>query len=252
MEERYSRNRIYINEEEQEKIRESRILIGGAGIGSIIAECALRFGFENMLIVDGDKVELSNLNRQNYEKIDLKKPKAERLAKRLLRINPKAKIQFQNTYIDHNNVEELLDDVKIAINALDFKSDIPFVFDTICSKLKIPVLHPYNFGWGAFLTIVKPGGYQLSEISNSWNDFELKIADFVARYCSFWNVPNKWLEEVVETYRNEKDQLPPPQLSVASWIEAGMCVNAMFDLITGKEVKYFPKFYFSSLRCDMV
>jgi len=38
-------------------------LLGGAGIGSIIAECALRFGFENIVIVDGDRVELSNLNR---------------------------------------------------------------------------------------------------------------------------------------------------------------------------------------------
>ena len=40
--ERYSRNRIYVSEEEQEKIRRTRILLGGAGIGSIIAECALR------------------------------------------------------------------------------------------------------------------------------------------------------------------------------------------------------------------
>ena len=201
---RYNRNRIYVSEEEQEKVRETRILLGGAGIGSIIAECALRFGFENIVIVDGDRVELSNLNRQNYVKSDIGKSKA----------------------------------------------DIPFVFDDLCSKRKIPVLHPYNFGWGAFLTIVKPGGYQLTEVSPSYKGFEVKMADFVARYCTFWNMPNRWLDDVIETYRNEPGELPPPQLSVASWIVAGHCVNAMFDIITGKEVKYFPKFYFSSLRCD--
>jgi len=65
MDKRYSRNRIYVTLEEQEKIKRYRILLGGAGIGSIIAECALRFGFENITIVDGDRVELSNLNRQN-------------------------------------------------------------------------------------------------------------------------------------------------------------------------------------------
>ncbi|TGX79503.1 hypothetical protein E5358_14850 [Palleniella muris] len=69
--ERYSRNRIYVNAEEQKKVRNTRILLGGAGIGSIIAECALRFGFENITIVDGDKVELSNLNRQNYTEGDI-------------------------------------------------------------------------------------------------------------------------------------------------------------------------------------
>ena len=121
MEERYNRNRIYVSEEEQDKIRETRILLGGAGIGSIIAECALRFGFEDIVIVDGDTVELSNLNRQNYEKRDIGKSKAECLAKRLQRINPKARIKFHNTFIDRGNVKELLEGVKIAINALDFK-----------------------------------------------------------------------------------------------------------------------------------
>ena len=46
MEERYSRNRIYVRSEEQQFIRNYRILSGGAGIGGIIAECALRFGFD--------------------------------------------------------------------------------------------------------------------------------------------------------------------------------------------------------------
>lgn len=249
---RYNRNRIYISDEEQEKIRSVRILLGGAGIGSVIAECALRIGFEDIVIVDGDKVELSNLNRQNYVKSDIGKPKAECLAKRLLKINPKAKIKYYNVFIDNDNVLELLEGVTIAINALDFKSNIPFAFDELCSEHKIPVLHPYNFGWGAFLTIVKPGGYKLSELSTSYEGFELKMAEFVAKYCTFWNMPNRWLDKVICSYKREKKQLPPPQLSVASWIVAGHCVNAMFDIITGKEVKYFPKFYFSSLRCDPV
>lgn len=174
MEERYNRNRIYVSSDEQEIIRGTRILVAGAGIGSIIAECALRFGFEDIVIVDGDKVSLSDLNRQNFENRDIRKPKAN--------------IQYFNTFIDNDNVESLLNGVKIAINALDFKSDIPFVFDELCSERKIPVLHPYNFGWDAFLTIIKPGSYQLSEVNPSHENFELKMAEFVARYCTFWNM----------------------------------------------------------------
>jgi tRNA A37 threonylcarbamoyladenosine dehydratase len=48
MEERYSRNRIYVSENEQSVIKNTRLFLGGAGIGSVIAECALRFGFENI------------------------------------------------------------------------------------------------------------------------------------------------------------------------------------------------------------
>ena len=63
MEERYIRNRLYVLPEEQQLLKDFHILLGGAGIGSIIAECALRFGFENITIVDGDFVEESNMNR---------------------------------------------------------------------------------------------------------------------------------------------------------------------------------------------
>ena len=248
---RYSRNRIYVSEEEQEKIWQVRILLGGAGIGSIIAECALRFGFENMTIVDGDKVEESNLNRQNYVKADIGKYKAETLCKRLLKINPGAEIKFLNTYIYKGNAEEIISGHHIAINALDFKDRTPFEFDRICSEKMIPVLHPYNFGWAGFLTIVKPKGYQLSELSQDPTGFELKMAEYVSRYGEFWNMPTAWLEQVIEEYRAEAGLLPPPpQLSVASWIVAGHCVNAMFNLSTGREVKFFPKFYFSSLMCE--
>lgn len=245
---RYNRNRIYISDDEQKKICNTKILIGGAGIGSIIAECALRIGFEDITIVDGDKVDLSNLNRQNYTKSDIGKYKAECLSKRLLKINPNAKIQHYNVFIDNNNMLELLSDITIAINALDFKNNIPFVFDKLCSEKKIPVIHPYNFGWGAFLTIIKPDGYQLTEISSCYEGFELKMAEFLARYCNFWNMPYRWIDEVITSYKKESEKLPPPQLSIASWIVAGYCVNAMFDIATGRKVKYFPKFYFSSLR----
>ena len=49
MEERYSRNRLYVSENEQSMIKDYKIFLGGAGIGSIVAECALRFGFELLL-----------------------------------------------------------------------------------------------------------------------------------------------------------------------------------------------------------
>ncbi|WP_321478485.1 ThiF family adenylyltransferase [uncultured Bacteroides sp.] len=247
---RYSRNRLYVKSEEQSLIKDTKILLGGAGIGSIIAECALRFGFENITIIDGDRVELSNLNRQTYVQTDIGKNKAECLAKRLMDINPDASIVYHNSYADENNMEALIKRHEIAINALDFKSKIPFEFDEICKKYNIPVLHPYNFGWAGFLAVVKPNGIQLSQLSEEPRGFELRMAEYVSRYGEFWNIPNKWLEKVIEEYRNEDNILPPPQLSIASWITAGYCVNVMYNLITGKEIKFFPKFYLSSIFFD--
>ena len=42
MEDRYSRNRLYVSNEEQAIIKDYPIILGGSGIGSVIAECALR------------------------------------------------------------------------------------------------------------------------------------------------------------------------------------------------------------------
>lgn len=250
MEERYSRNRIYVKEEEQDKIKNTKILLGGAGIGSIIAECALRFGFETITIVDYDIVELSNLNRQNYTEADLGKPKAEVLANRLLSINTKAAISYKNCPIDEKNVSEILEGQEIAINALDFKSDIPFIFDRICKQNKIPVLHPYNLGWAGFLTTVKPDSIPLSQLSDEPLGFELRMAAYVDKYCTYWGIPNHWLGGIIKACKDEQEALPPPQLAIASWIAAAFCVHVMYDLVIGQEIKTFPKFYLSSVLND--
>jgi len=247
MEERYNRNRIYVRNDEQAIIKNTRILLAGAGIGSVIAECALRFGFEQLVIVDYDKVELSNLNRQNYTESDIGQYKAECLARRLLSINSQANITYHNCPVDENNLENLLKDCTIAVNALDFQSNIPFLFDKACKKINIPVLHPYNLGWAGFLAVVKPTGMQLSQLSEDPHGFEIKMAEYVSKYSSFWNVSRKWIDTILEEYRNEDNILPPPQLSIASWIVAGICVNVMYNLVTGKDVQVFPKFYLSTI-----
>ena len=51
----YSRNRLYISPEEQDRLGSLRLLLGGAGLGSEIAECALRLGIRHIHIIDGDR-----------------------------------------------------------------------------------------------------------------------------------------------------------------------------------------------------
>ena len=247
MEERYNRNRIYIQPDEQEKMKNFRVLIAGLGIGSVIAECALRLGFETITIVDRGKVEESDLNSQDYQFADIGNDKAESLAKRLKSINPEANIRVIKESISHDNVENLMEGHDVAVNALAANGDISFVFDKICAEKNITVLHPYNFGWAGFLAVVDPDGKSLQMLSDESSDFDLKVAEYVLGYQAFWMQPQEWLEKVVKQYQREKGTLPPPQLSVATWITAGLCTHALFNIATGREVKKFPKFYLSSI-----
>lgn len=250
MEEQYLRNRIYVNEEEQKKIKSFQILLAGAGIGSVIAECALRFGFENITIIDGDIVETSNLNRQNYIKKDIGQFKATALTKRLLEINPNANIVAYNCFINENNIEDFVIGHDVAINALDFNNSVPFLFDDACKENAIPVLHPYNIGWAGLVTIIMPDSPSLKIITESPKGFEVSFVEYATEYLRYWGHPLEWIEEIVKAYKNEIPKSPPPQLAIGSWILGGLCVNILFNLATGRTLKYFPKFYLSSILND--
>ncbi len=251
MEDRYSRNRIYVKPEEQALIKNYPVLLGGAGIGSIIAECALRFGFENITIIDGDYVENSNLNRQNYVEDDINIDKVDAIKKRLLSINKNANIVVHNCFLTVENVEDYIKGHKIAINALDFTSDVPLVFDQVCQQNNIFVLHPYNLGWGGLVTIISPKGLSLKTIAKNGQKInELRVVEYISSYMKFWGTPQFWIDEVLHEYLNEKEKLSPPQLSVGSWMVASMCAHLLFKIATNKAYKRFPEFYFSSINID--
>ena len=238
----YQRNQFYISEEYQRRIRSFRIILAGCGIGSNIAECLLRIGFENLTLIDGDIVELTNLNRQNYLKSDVGAPKADALAKRLLGINPKANILSEDIFLNNENLEKYIVRGHVAINALDFQSDTPFKFDQLCQKHKIPVLHPYNFGWGTLVFLIFPDSPNLSTISNEYIGFEKKVAAFLIE-----KLPNKtkeWVQNILSDYEEKGHGESPPQLSVGSWLAGGVCTNIIFRIATQKPVKSFPNFYF--------
>ena len=242
----YQRNRIYISESEQKKLSAFNVFFAGCGIGSNISECALRLGFEKQTLVDGDTVELSNLNRQNYQQADIGVIKPEALKNRLLGINPSAEISLRNVFLNEQNIEQYVPGHHIAVNALDFQSDIPFKFDELCQRHNIPVLHPYNIGWTTIVFVILPKGPNLRIISEDYKGFEEKVVSFFVEKLS--PQAKEWVGLILSEYKEEAKQKEqsPPQLSVGSWLAAGLCSNIMFRIATGQFVKQFPDFYFVS------
>ena len=245
----YRRNYLYINDENQKKIKNFHILIGGCGLGSVIAECALRLGFENICIVDGDKVELSNLNRQNYICADIGKLKVESLKNRLLQINQEARIEAIPEFLTVNNIIGYLDKgFDVAINTIDFTSDIPFLFDEICSGRNIPVLHPLNLGWGAGVIVIDQHSKKLNELQPNYIGFELCMAQHILKELKKMGRTPDYLSDILNEYsRIKKQDVSPPQLSVASFLVASMCTTLMYKLCLKKSVKMFPEIYFDAI-----
>lgn len=244
----FSRNEIYITKEQQEKIKNTRILLGGAGLGSVIAEAALRLGFLNFTIIDADVVEKGNLNRQNYLNSDIGISKVEALAERLKAINPEVNLNIIKVYLDEKNVVDYLKDCDIAINAVDFSTDVPFIFDKICIDKNIPVVHPFNLGWAGFVFVVTSTSKQIYDLPNKYKHFEFTIIDHVANWVEKYQKQDlQWINNFREEYWSKQDK-SPPQLSVASYITAGITASVLFSIANDLKIKTFPEPYFLSTR----
>ena len=144
------RNKGYINETLQDKIKNTKVLIAGCGMGSAIAEVILRSGFVNLILADADEVAPHNLNRQCFENEDIGKLKTASLAKRLRAIYPEAKITEFNEFVSPKNATELINRVDLIIDTIDF-IDLPGVtslYDAASTQSK-PVISAINAGFGA-------------------------------------------------------------------------------------------------------
>ena len=87
----------------QKKIRNARVVVFGVGgIGSNVLMGLIYSGVFNYMIIDFDKVELSNLNRQTlYTPEDVNKLKIEKAKERLLKINRNINIKSFNIQINY-------------------------------------------------------------------------------------------------------------------------------------------------------
>lgn len=144
------RNKDYIPAELQDRIRATRLLIAGCGIGSSLAETAARLGFEHFILVDGDVVDAHNLNRQRYGGEDVGTPKVEALGRRIQSINPSASVEKFYTYLTEENAAELVGKADMVFDTIDFLDLQGIVgLHDACRHQKKPVITALAMGWGA-------------------------------------------------------------------------------------------------------
>jgi molybdopterin/thiamine biosynthesis adenylyltransferase len=160
-----SRNGSYISSECQQRIRKTRLLIAGCGVGSNIAEAAVRMGFENFILIDGDNVEAHNLNRQAFVACDVGSPKVHALAHHLRSINPGVTIREHNGWLKPANAAEFVGDSDLIVDAIDLTSleDIVALHDAARAEEKT-VLAVFSIGWGAGAIHFPPSGINFREM----------------------------------------------------------------------------------------
>ncbi len=95
---------------EQSKLDRAHAIVVGAGaVGSFALESLVRAGISHFTIIDGDVVEASNINRQLYAlHSTIGMPKVDVARRRILDINPDARVEVINTFITSQNCPQHL------------------------------------------------------------------------------------------------------------------------------------------------
>lgn len=120
---RYNRQMIIpdIGEEGQQKIKEARVFVAGiGGLGSISSYYLAAAGIGHLKIVDKDKVDYSNLNRQIIHwTSDIGEWKSNSGFRKLKSLNPNCGIEAVQAEITEQNCVELIGDCSIIVDAMD-------------------------------------------------------------------------------------------------------------------------------------
>ncbi len=104
----------------QEKILSTTVAVCGlGGLGSNIATALTRAGIGKLILIDFDKVDITNLHRQQYKVNQIGMSKTEALQDNLKEINPYIETEIHNVYLNENNAKDILSDADIICEAFD-------------------------------------------------------------------------------------------------------------------------------------
>ena len=147
-----------VGEEGQEKLKKAKVFIAGAGgLGSVTATYLAAAGVGVIRVVDHDRVELSNLNRQvlHWDE-DIGKKKVDSAVEKLKRLNLRVKVEAIEEMITEVNISQLVDGFDLIVDAMD---NLParYLLNKVAIERNIPFFHGAVHGFeGRAMTII-PG-----------------------------------------------------------------------------------------------
>jgi molybdopterin/thiamine biosynthesis adenylyltransferase len=139
--------------------RGQQVLVAGAGgLGSPAALYLAAAGVGTIGIVDGDAVELSNLQRQIIHAMsDLGRPKAESAARRIESINPDVHVIKHQVRLSSHNTLDIIKDYEFVVDATD-NFPTRYLINDACVLSGKGLAHGAVYRFDGQVTTIRPGG----------------------------------------------------------------------------------------------
>ena len=261
---RIERNIGIVSILEQDKIKNSNIaILGTGGIGAPAALELCYAGVQNFVLVDNDKIEISNLNRQPFTMNDLGKYKVEVLSHKLKSIDPNIKVK---TYYNiENNLDEILNGVDIVALTLD-DPIASIVISRKCRDKKIPIAEswaiPYLFCWWFLPNSLEyekvyefeTENFSIEQLLNSKNELITKLkSKIINQLLKFTGIEKKYSRESGTFEKMLNGQISFRSFSTITWLNSSYLANEIIfagilnikQKVISPKISAFDYFYIS-------
>lgn len=156
---RHHRQRILmeVGEAGQQRLAAAAVaIVGVGGLGSPVALYLAAAGVGRIALIDDQRVDLSNLNRQVlFTDADVGRPKVEAAAERLHAIDPTVRIEPRQEGVRLSNVGEVMGRYDVVVDGTD-AFETKFLLNDAAVLTRTPLVHGAVLQWGGQVLTVLP------------------------------------------------------------------------------------------------
>ena len=148
MDVKFSRTEMLIGNEGMKKLKDAKVAVFGlGGVGSFVCEGLARSGIGNFVLIDYDKSDESNINRQVIATVNtIGRYKVDLMKERILEINPDADVEVHREfYMADSKSDIITGDLSYAVDCVDtIMAKIAIICK--CDKINVPVISSMGTG----------------------------------------------------------------------------------------------------------
>ncbi|MFK8137199.1 MAG: ThiF family adenylyltransferase [Bdellovibrionales bacterium] len=231
----FNRNIGILTEEEQLKIKNTKVAIAGlGGIGGSIFLCLVRIGFENFHLADLDEFDQANSNRQvGATTKTYGQHKAEVMKQMGLDINPNLQAKVFVDGVNEENVDEFLSGRDFALDCIDyFCLNARCLLQNEAEKRKITTFFAAPIGMSASILCFSPDSMSFNQYFNL-KDEDSKFTKILKFTVGI--VPKALHSKYVDFSRERIVQMKTgPSISSAVNLAVGMIATEIISYSSGK------------------
>lgn len=204
MSDSFIRSELILGSEGMKKLAKSRVAVFGiGGVGSFVAEVLVRTGLGEIILIDYDIIDITNINRQIHAtRKTVGMPKVEVMKERLLDINPDLNVIIYKEKYNADTKEKLISSkYDYVIDAIDMvSSKIDLILE--CKKAGIPIISSMGAG-----NKLNPTMFQVGDIYSTKICPLAKVMRSELRKRKVEGLKVVWSEEVPKNINLENSNL---------------------------------------------